>query len=111
MPVKRRNHGRSKMNRGHTKIVNCLNCGRMTPKDKAIKRFLIKGLVDNSSTKDVNDQSLYENYQLPKSYQKAFYCVSCAVHRRVVRPRKHDKRRIRIPLNKQIRNVRRVNKD
>ncbi len=32
MPVKRRNHGRGKKNKGHADIVRCINCGRCTPK-------------------------------------------------------------------------------
>ena len=98
MPVKRRNHGRSKMNRGHTKTVNCMNCGRLVPKDKAIKRFATKNMVEASSAKDVSDSAVYTGYELPKTYQKQFYCVSCAVHRRVVRPRNVNIRRNRIPL-------------
>ena len=98
MPVKRRNHGRSKMNRGHTRTVNCMNCGRLVPKDKAIKRFATKNMVEASSAKDVSDSAVYQGYELPKTYQKQFYCVSCAVHRRVVRPRNVNVRRNRIPL-------------
>jgi small subunit ribosomal protein S26e len=32
----------------------------------------------------------------PKTYQKAFYCVSCAVHRRIVKVRSHTQRRDRV---------------
>ena len=105
MPVKRRNHGRSKMSRGHTKLVNCVNCGKMIPKDKAIKRFAIKNMVDASSTKDISDASIFPGYELPKDYQKCFYCVSCAVHRRVVRPRSATTRRCRVPLFLRLRQL------
>ena len=98
MPVKRRNHGRSKMNRGHTRTVNCMNCGRQVPKDKAITRFAIKNMVDASSAKDVSDACIYQGYELPKTYQKQYYCVSCAVHRHVVRPHNVNVRRNRVPL-------------
>ena len=103
MPVKRRNHGRSKMNRGHTKTVNCMNCGRLVPKDKAIKRYKTANMVEASSAKDVGDACVFQGYELPKSYQKQFYCVSCAVHRHVVRPRNVNVRRNRVPLFMKLR--------
>ena len=80
-----------------------MNCGRMIPKDKAIKRFLTKNMVESSSAKDVSDAAVYAGYELPKTYQKQFYCVSCAVHRRVVRPRNVNVRRNRIPLFMKLR--------
>ena len=36
-------------------------------------------------------------YTLPKLYQKTYYCVSCAVHSRIVRVRNVFKRRNRDP--------------
>jgi small subunit ribosomal protein S26e len=86
------------MNSGRKQTVNCHNCGRLVPRDKAIKRWMIKQIVDASSTKDVQEMSIYKDYELPKEYQKAFYCVSCAVHRRIVRVRRHDLRRKRESL-------------
>jgi small subunit ribosomal protein S26e len=86
------------MNAGRKHTVNCLNCGKLVPRDKAIKRFVIKNIVDSSSIKDVQDASIYKDLDAPKEYQKTFYCVSCAVHRRVVRVRRHDLRRQRVSL-------------
>ena len=48
------------MNAGRKQIVNCMNCGRMVPRDKAIKRFMTKNMVDSSSAKDVMDASIYK---------------------------------------------------
>ncbi|OHT17165.1 40S ribosomal protein S26 [Tritrichomonas foetus] len=70
----------------------------MVPRDKAIKRFMTKNMVDSSSAKDVMDASIYTKYELPKAYQKCFYCVSCACHRRIVRVRSRVVRRVRVPL-------------
>ena len=89
MPSKRRNNGRTKKNKGHSSVVNCINCGRIFPKDKAVKRFQMRKLLDESSRKDIQDASAYgkEVFNLPKLYIKMNYCVSCAIHARVVRVR------------------------
>ena len=75
MPTKRRNNGRGKKNKGRAKIVVCMNCGRAVGKDKAIKRFQMKKLVDESSRKDIEDNSAYRTeekgtFHLPKIYVK-----------------------------------------
>ena len=61
MPSKRRNNGRSKKNRGHVKPVICINCGRLVAKDKAIKRFSVRDMIDASSKKDIRDAIPFEN--------------------------------------------------
>ncbi len=89
MPSKRRNNGRGKKNKGHSNVVRCGNCGRCVGKDKAIKRFQMKAIVDASSKKDIQEASAYpkEQFNLPKIYVKMQYCVSCAIHARIVRVR------------------------
>merc|ERR1711937_715923 len=90
MPTKRRNHGRNKKNRGHSNVVRCLNCAKVVPKDKAVKRFQMRNMVDGSSKRDIKEQSAYgdnNNFNLPKVYVKVQYCISCAIHSRTVRVR------------------------
>ena len=97
MPVKRRNHGRNKNNRGYVKPIVCTNCGRLCPKDKAVKRFTIRDIVDASSKKDLEENRAFETYIIPKLYIKMQYCISCAIHGRIVKVRGVEERKNRAP--------------
>merc|ERR1712087_918490 len=89
MPSKRRNNGRSKKNKGGSKMVRCVNSGEAVPKDKAIARFQMRNIVDGSSRRDIKDNYAYDQkyFTLPKIYVKLYYSVSCAIHSKVVRIR------------------------
>merc|ERR1719327_1818766 len=91
MTVKRRNHGRNKKGRGHVNRVRCVS------KDKAIKRFIVRNIVEASALRDIKDASCIEGYQLPKIYIKQYYSVEAAIHQRVVRVRSVESRRNREP--------------
>jgi small subunit ribosomal protein S26e len=99
MPKKRRNGGRNKNNKGLAHVVHCTNCCRLVGKDKAIKRFVIKNMVDASSKRDIEESSAYtdkdEPYVMPKLYVKLEWCIACAIHARIVRARSTDEKKVR----------------
>jgi small subunit ribosomal protein S26e len=52
----------------------------------------MRKIVDESSRKDIEDNSAYKSeekgaFYLPKLYIKTAHCISCAIHARVVRTR------------------------
>merc|ERR1711924_84940 len=97
MTKKRRHGGRNKKNRGHVKRVVCMLSGKHVPKDKAVKRFVVRNIVEASAMRDIRDASLYDNYVLPKVYYKQYYSIEAAIHHRVVRVRSKEARRNRAP--------------
>ena len=99
MPKKRRNNGRNKKHKGHSDPVHCENCKRLVGKDKAVKIFLVKNMVDGSSKRDIEEASVYKDYTMPKLFIKNQYCVSCGIHARIVRVRSRQNRRIRYISN------------
>ncbi|MEM2080789.1 MAG: 30S ribosomal protein S26e [Candidatus Bathyarchaeia archaeon] len=91
MPVKRKSRGRSKGGKGSSGLVQCAMCGQMVPRDKAKKSTRRVSFVDPQLAKELRQKGTYLSSWVDTKY----YCISCAVHRGIVKVRAESERRSR----------------
>ena len=91
MPVKRKSRGRSKGGKGKGAMVQCSSCGQLVPRDKAKRASRRISMVDSALYKELRQKGTYVSSRTETRY----YCVSCAVHRGVVKVRSKDERKHR----------------
>ena len=91
MPVKRKSRGRAKGGKGRGAMVQCSSCGQLVPRDKAKRVSRRVSMVDSSLYKELRQKGTYVSSRTETRY----YCVSCAVHRGVVKVRSKDERKYR----------------
>ena len=91
MPSKRKSRGRSKGGKGSSSLVQCTNCGAMVPRDKAKKSTRRVSLIEPQLAKELRQKGTY----LPSWVDTKYYCISCAVHRGIVKVRAENERHTR----------------
>jgi len=89
MTKKRKSRGRSKGGKGRSDLVQCSSCGGLVPKDKAKKLTRYVSFVDHALGKELRAQGTF----IPQERVTKYYCVSCAVHRGVVKVRSRKDRK------------------
>lgn len=87
MPKKRKNGGKNRHNRGNVRSITCDVTGKRVPKDKAVKRFYSKPLINSHHMKDIKDASYYHRFQAPRLYKQQKFSVKSAQYHRVVKRR------------------------
>jgi small subunit ribosomal protein S26e len=92
LPKKRKSGGRTKGKKGRGYTVQCSQCGRMVPRDKAKKQTQVRGMIaDPVFAKELRKSGTY----IPRNVSVKWYCISCAVHRKVVKVRSESERKSR----------------
>lgn len=89
MTKKRRTGGRSGGSKGRAPPVQCDNCGRSVPADKAKKRTRYISVLDPRMAQELRKAGAI----IPRRRETATYCVSCAIHFGQVKIRSKDNRK------------------
>ena len=98
MTKKRSSGGRSKGDKGSAGTVQCSICGALVPRDKAKRQTRYTSLVDSRLLKELQQQGS----TLTRTKVTKYYCISCAVHRGVVKVRGKDERKF-VPKRRRFR--------
>jgi len=89
MPKKRSSGGRSKGGKGRSGMVQCSYCGGQVPRDKAKRVTRWTSLVDTRLLKELQQQGA----RISRERTTKYLCISCAVHRGVVKVRGKEERK------------------
>ena len=96
MTKKRKSGGRSKGGQGSSGTVQCSYCGAQVPRDKAKKITRYTSLVESRLLKELQDSGA----QIARYQTTKYLCVSCAVHRGVVKVRGKEDRKTHTRLRR-----------
>jgi len=91
LPIKRKSRGRSKGGKGRSDQVQCSLCGEFVPRDKAKKVTRRVSIVDPQLARELRKKGAY----IASPVETKYYCISCAVHRGIVKVRSRNERKSR----------------
>lgn len=91
MPKKRSSGGRSKGGKGRSGYVQCSYCGALVPRDKAKRITTWPSYLDPQIRKELREKGT----RIVTAKTVKYLCISCAVHRGVVKVRAKNDRRSR----------------
>ncbi|MFP3227534.1 MAG: 30S ribosomal protein S26e [Caldisphaera sp.] len=94
LPKKRESRGRRKGDKGKSRLIQCDNCGRLVPEDKAICVTRDYMPVDPQLAEELTKKGAI----IPKYPVTKCYCISCAIHFGLVKIRAEDSRKPRTNL-------------
>ena len=89
MPKKRKNRGRAKGDKGSVGTVQCDNCGKVIPADKAIAVTKMYCPVDPQLARELEKKgAIIMRYPMTK-----YYCISCAIFYGIIKVRPKEERK------------------
>ena len=99
-------HRGKKGGKGSSAVVQCTNCGQTVPKDKAKKVTSRLSLVEHQLARELRAQGTY--IASPRILK--WYCISCAIHFKILKIRSATKRKNTQNYVKIIGNVKKADK-
>ena len=101
MPKKRESRGRHKGGKGKVGTVQCDNCGRVIPADKAVCVTRMYSPVDPQLARELEKKGA----MISKTLVTKYLCVSCAIFQGVRKVRPEEERKT-IPGQSKVRIIR-----
>lgn len=89
LPIKRKNRGRKKGDKGSEGMVQCDNCGAFVPRSKITRVTRRVSLVGGDLARELRKQGAY----IAESVITKNLCVSCAIHYGVLKVRAREERK------------------
>lgn len=94
MTKKRKSRGRHKGDKGKEPMVQCDECGALTPRSKAVKVTKRYVPIDPQLAKELRDKgAIIPTYEVTK-----VLCIRCAVFRGIVKVRPEEERKKKVSL-------------